>query len=42
MPVDLDDLLLEKDMFSMTVSGEWKDSALLGRPTIDSVDFYLP
>ncbi len=40
LPVNLDDLPLEKDMFSVLVSGAWKDSPLFGRPTIDSIDFF--
>ncbi|WP_043778194.1 hypothetical protein [Rhodococcus sp. JVH1] len=40
MPVDLDLLPLEKDIHTGFVTGEWKDSPLLGRPTIDSVDFF--
>ena len=40
MPVNLDDLPLEEDMFSVFVSGEWRDSPLFGRPTVDSIDFF--
>ncbi|WP_197481926.1 hypothetical protein [Rhodococcus sp. HS-D2] len=40
LPVDLDDLPLEEDMFSVFVSGKWRDSPLFGRPTIGSVDFF--
>ncbi len=40
LPVNLDALPLKNDMFSVLVSGEWKDSPLFGRPTIDSIDFF--
>ncbi len=39
MPVDLDDLPIEKDTFAASATGEWRDSPLFGRPTIASIDF---
>lgn len=40
MSANLDDLPLEKDIFSASVSGAWRDSPLFGRPTTASIDFF--